>query len=249
MYYWSNAGKKSIMWMIYMMLTALAEYCFLALQIKIWRGDGQGYCMLDCLHALESPWNFGLFYLPITVWWILSDRKTYEYAAFVLQYKKREEIWKSLFWGTAVRTVLCSGIYGIIACLFSGFSSYEVMDWGTRSSRYYQINEMIYEGRVDAVLFSFFVFTAIKTLIAVMLLLLFDNYKKGFVLGYIFISALIILEWCFGDIHILLNLFTIAPQNFKYTGIIWGLGGIGVGMLFIIHLTGKSIWRKKEFYS
>ena len=237
-----------IVWTIYTLAMAFAVYGFLALQVQIYRESGQYYCMLDCMHKLAAPWDFGLFYLPVTSGYILMNRKAYQYAGFVIRYHRIEEAWKAAFRERAVRSGLCSGIYSIISCLFSWLSTYEVTNWETENSIFGQVNGGIYEGSPAVVILAFFIFNFIKTFLAVLFLVLLEIWCKGLIQGYLVLGTIMVVEWCSEDVGIFLNLFCIKYGNFRFPWTVWLLIGGGSLLILGAYLTGRNVWKDKEFY-
>ena len=241
-------GRAVMTWIIYTLVMAAAVYGFLALQVRIWRETGQCYCMLDCMHKLEVPWNYGLLYLPFTTGYILMRRKAYQYVGFIVKYHRIEDAWTAQFQELAVKSVLCSGIYGMICCLFSWMSTYEIMNWGKEKSIFFQANGSVYGGGALAVFLVFFLLNFVKTFLAVLFLALLESWRNAMVQGYILLGTVIVIEWCFEDIHMFLNRFSIVHGNFKSPWTICLLIGVGGMLIVASYLTGRMIWKDKEFY-
>lgn len=235
-------------WMAYTLVMAAAVYGFLAIQVRIFRETGQNYCMLDCMHKLEAPWNYGLWYLPVTTAYILMRRKAYQYAGFVTKYHKAEEAWTAQVRELAARSALCSVIYGIICSLFSWMSAYEVMNWQKENSLFFQANEEVYGGSVLTVFLIFFLQNYVKTFLAALLMVVLESWRGALVQGYILLVEVIVAEWCFANVRIFLNRFSIAYSNFKPSWMIWLLIGAGCILITAVYLAGRMIWKDKEFY-
>lgn len=241
--------ERTIMaWTAYTLLMAAAVYGFLAIHVRIFRETGQSYCMLDCMHKLEAPWDYGLWYLPVTAGYVLIRRRTHPYAGFVVKYQKIEEVWTVQVKELAVRSALCSVIYGVICSLFSWMSACEIMNWGRENSLFFQANESVYGKGALTVFFTFFLFNYVKTFLAVLVLVLLESWRGALIQGYILLGAVIVMEWCFADIPVFLNRFSIAYGNFKSPWTIWLLAGAGGIVIGAAYLAGRMIWKDKEFY-
>lgn len=241
--------KTEVLFVIsYIIAASIFIYTFLALQIKIWISYGQNYCMLDCLHALEKPYYFGMVFLPMALFGILSGRKVYYYPAFVLKYESTSEIW-NIFWRAVVkRSILLSGIFSIIACFLSGMSSYTVNNWNEQGTLFYQITKTVFSGSAVYVIGIFFLFNIIKLCLASAILVFAEWVLGGSMWGIVILTTFGIIEWVFDDIPIFFNLFSISQIYFKAPECIVGILLSGCLLLIAVYLIGKKIWKEKEFY-
>lgn len=239
---------KLIFYAIYMTLAAISIYFFLGLKIKVWQRYGQTYCMLDCLHAVEAPWNFGFFFLPITLWKIMQGKSIHTMPHFVVKYVKTETIWRKIFMDFLKESLIYGSIYSIAACVISGLSAYSVNNWGVEGSIFFQETGTTYTGASIAVCFLFFLFNIIKIFLASCMILFVEEWAHSPVIGYLVLGACVAAEWCFSDIALFFNRFCISPENFKSP-----VKGIGMSLLaflgaLAIFVIGQKQWKNKEFY-
>ena len=233
---------------IYIFIIAVLVYTFLGIQLKIWIFYGEKYCLLDCLHALEKPYYFGITVMPLTLFGILSGRKVFTYPAFILKYESCTKIWKLLLNSIVRRSVLFSVIFSSTACLFSALSSYTVVNWREESSMFYQITGTFYEGSAVYVILLFFLFNSIKFCLAALCFTVLENLSGDSLWSVLFLTTVVTIEWVSEDTQIFLNLFAISQTHFKMLRhSVWILL-LGFGLLIILYLGGKKIWKEKEFY-
>lgn len=234
--------------LLYILVIVVCIYLVLAVCIHMWRFDGVNYCMLDCLHELEKPYNFGMIFLPLTLFGIFSGRNMYTYPAFVLKYHHVSEIWKILWANIVGKSILFSVIFTAVACCLCGMSSHTVNNWKEEKSLFFQITKSVYQGSTFYVIISFFLFTVLKLCLASAVLVLVDSLKQDSILGVLFLGVLVIVEWVFEKCSVFFNLFAISQNYFKNK---WSSAlSLCIGTLFLIMIyqIGKKIWKEKEFY-
>lgn len=239
-------NKKFVL--IYILAISISIYLFLGLQINIWRFYGKNYCMLDCLHALENPYNFGMVFLPTTLFGILSGKKMYTYPAFILKYHDITNIWKHYWINIIVKSILFSFLFTVIACILSGLSSYTLNNWNEEESMFFQITETCYEGKTASVIFLFFVLYIIKCCLASAVLELTELMTGNSLWGVLLLGTVGIVEWKFEDISLFFHFFTISQDYFVTPWTIWIVLGVGCVAVVACYYLGSRIWKKKEFY-
>lgn len=230
------------------MVSAAFVYTFLGIQIKIWASYGQTYCMLDCLHALEMPYCFGMVFFPLTLFGILSGKRMYVYPAFVLKYQNTSEIW-NIFWRRIlVKSVLFSFLFSSTACFLSGLSSYTVNNWDEIGSIFHQTTKTLYLGSAVYVIIVYVLFQSMKfcmgSIIVVFSEYLFQNSIWGIMLLVVFGVA----EWVFSKWMVFFNLFSISQTHFITREYAIGILVFGCILLTVSYLIGRKIWKEKEFY-
>ena len=233
---------------IYLCMISAGIYCFLGLQINIWRHNGQNWCMLDCLHKLEQPWNFGFFYLPVTSWFVLMLKGVYTYPVFAVQYVRTDFLWTKLFSWIFGMSVLCGTYYSMAACMFSGLASPVVSNWTDAGSIFVGVNNEPYMGRVSWVICAYFLMNILKTLVMLCFLLLVEECLKNPVWGYLAFGVVTVAEWCLEGLRIFLNVWTISQKHFKRPLTIFSLLLAAIMAAVIVFFLGRWIWRRKEFY-
>ncbi len=204
--------------------------------------------MLDCLHAMEVPWVFGLFYLPLTLWIAAGRKRIYRQPQFVVLYGNTDCIWKEWYLSGIRTAFLCGGLYSSIVCLLSAMVSVSVNNWGQKGSLFYVLNGTVYQGESSTVMLSFFLGNILKTALVIYGIGLLEECTHEMVYSYLVLAALIVWEWVFPEQKLFFNLFSISHRNCRTPERMMVSLLVGIAVTIAVFWIGKALWRKKEFY-
>lgn len=233
---------------IYVLCMMLVIYCSLSVQIHIWKQQGIPYCMLDCLHIMERPYIFGVFFIPITLWKIVKNAKIYKYPAFVVLHVQSEKLWKKQFVYIIKQSLWNTVVYSAVTCLFSSLASYDVNNWDIEFSIFYLRNGTVYTGKTWWIIIGFIACNFLKTLLLCASFFVIEEVSGNSLPGCLLIMGAVVVEWVKTNCRVFFNLYCISPENFSVPKKFFALAGFLVLWNVLLFYVGHVIWKRKEFY-
>lgn len=226
----------------------IAEYLFLAIEVRRWQFYGRNYCMLDCMHVLEKPEYLGVVFMPLALYGIFYGQQVYTHPAFVLKYDSTKSIWNLLYRRLFTRAILFTLVYAVIACILSGLASYDVNNWNEKESMFYGITHTVYSGSTAYVMVMFLLLNVVKICICALVILLVDGLINNRIWGVMPLIVIVVVEWVWTKCTIFFNLFCISQMQFKKPVNVLCLLLAGIALLVILYIAGNKVWKEKEFY-